>query len=188
MSKLPAPISVPGFSLMDIAEPLDRGLSGSLGFFSMWERASGKRNLRSWQNHDCQSLLPSLLLSPVWWGRGDLCDGAGEMSLTDCMLGRKGRAVLSCGRGFPLTTKLALSCSQRGNGEEECYWKMFLIIAEIFSKCFFFSLNFFFSPCNIFWCWVQVIQHLNSLHLRWFTEGQVSWSNTLSAPNQSCDI
>lgn len=72
-----------------------------------------------------------------------LCDGEGEMSLTDCILGRKGRAVLSCGRGFPSTMKLALSCSQRGNGEEECYWKMFLIIAEIFSKCFFFFLLFF---------------------------------------------
>lgn len=35
MSNLPASVSMPSFSLMDIVEPLERGLSGSLGFFSM---------------------------------------------------------------------------------------------------------------------------------------------------------
>lgn len=33
--------------------------------------------------------------------------------------------------------------SSRALGEEESYWKMFLIMAQIFSKCFF--LFFFFS-------------------------------------------
>lgn len=33
--------------------------------------------------------------------------------------------------------------SSRRTGEEECYWKMFLIIAEIFSKWFVIIIFFF---------------------------------------------
>lgn len=33
--------------------------------------------------------------------------------------------------------------SSRGLGEEESYWKMFLIMAQIFSKCFFSIFLFF---------------------------------------------
>lgn len=41
--------------------------------------------------------------------------------------------------------------SRRGYGEEGCYWEMFLIIAEIFSKCggffnYLFLMPLFFPP------------------------------------------